>query len=170
MQQPIPAIPYQPYSRDAEHLRLLSIFHYVFGALVMAVSCFAIIHIVLGALALRNPGMFTPSPSATRPAAPAPGPPPALFGYMFLCLGSGALLLGWTAGALTIYAGRCIARRKHWMFVLVMAGVSCMSVPLGTVLGVFTFVVLLRDSVKAQFGRYGSMPPHFAPNPPPNPL
>jgi hypothetical protein len=33
-----------------------------------------------------------------------------------------------------------------------MAGVACMFMPFGTVLGVFTIVVLLRDSVKELFG------------------
>ncbi len=32
-----------------------------------------------------------------------------------------------------------------------MAGVACMFMPFGTVLGVFTIIVLLRDSVKELF-------------------
>lgn len=175
---PATLIPYQPFqpNRDAEHLRLLALFHYIYGGIVIALSCLFIFHIVFGVVALKNPGIFTPPAppaAATRPgtavAAPAQ-PPPKLFGYMFLCMGTGALLLGWTVGGLTIYAGRCIGRRKNWVFVLVMAGVNCLSAPFGTLLGVFTFVVLLRDSVKPLFGRAPSVPPAaYAPAPYPPP-
>jgi len=34
------------------------------------------------------------------------------------------------------------------MFSLIIAGINCVQFPFGTVLGVFTFVVLLRDSVR----------------------
>ena len=36
-------------------------------------------------------------------------------------------------------------------FSLVIAALCCLNMPLGTVLGVFTFIVLTRDSVKAQY-------------------
>jgi hypothetical protein len=163
---PIPYQPLQP-DRDAEHLRLLALFHYIYGGIVAALSCFFIIHILMGAWALKNPAMFNPPAAATtQPGAPTPGPPPAFFGYMFVCMGTGALLLGWTVGGLTVYAGRCISRRKNWVFVLVMAGINCLSAPFGTLLGVFTFVVLLRDSVKPLFGRAPSIPPAAAYAPP----
>jgi hypothetical protein len=37
------------------------------------------------------------------------------------------------------------------MFSLVIAGVNCASFPLGTLLGVFTFIVLLRASVRSLY-------------------
>ena len=33
-----------------------------------------------------------------------------------------------------------------------MAGIECIFMPVGTVLGVFTIIVLVRNSVKALFG------------------
>jgi hypothetical protein len=33
-----------------------------------------------------------------------------------------------------------------------MAGIECIFMPVGTVLGVFTIIVLMRDSVKELFG------------------
>jgi hypothetical protein len=33
-----------------------------------------------------------------------------------------------------------------------MAGINCIFIPIGTVLGVFTIIVLTRDSVKELFG------------------
>ena len=37
------------------------------------------------------------------------------------------------------------------MYCLVMAGIECLFMPFGTVLGVFTIIVLMRESVKEMF-------------------
>lgn len=37
------------------------------------------------------------------------------------------------------------------MYCLVMAGIECMFMPFGTVLGVFTIIVLMRESVQKLF-------------------
>jgi hypothetical protein len=44
-----------------------------------------------------------------------------------------------------------MAHRKHYTFCLVMAGVECLFMPFGTVLGVFTILVLNRQTVKELF-------------------
>jgi len=49
-------------------------------------------------------------------------------------------------------AGRFLAQRRRYYYCLVMAGIACMFMPFGTVLGVFTIIVLLRESVKELFG------------------
>ena len=51
-----------------------------------------------------------------------------------------------------VLAGRYLARRERYTFCLVVAGVECMFMPFGTVLGVFTIIVLSRPSVKDLFG------------------
>jgi hypothetical protein len=61
------------------------------------------------------------------------------------------ILVGWTFAVLVLIAGRFIARRKHYTLCFVMACVDCLSVPFGTVLGVFTILVLNRQSVKELF-------------------
>jgi hypothetical protein len=75
-----------------------------------------------------------------------------MMGWMFAIMGSCAVGIGWTAGILAIFSGVCIARRRKRTFSLVVAGICCMLMPLGTVLGIFTFLVLLRDSVKRVYG------------------
>jgi len=47
--------------------------------------------------------------------------------------------------------GRFIARCKYYTFCFVMAAVESLFMPFGTVLAVFTLVVLLRESVKRMF-------------------
>ena len=66
-------------------------------------------------------------------------------------MGAGAMLLGWAVGILTLISGRAIARRRWRFFSLVMAGVNCASFPFGTLLGIFTFIVLLRASVRSLY-------------------
>ena len=55
---------------------------------------------------------------------------------------SGMMLLGWTFGVLTIYVGRCVQKRRNKTLIYIMAALSCMFIPDGTLLGVFTFIVL----------------------------
>jgi SNF family Na+-dependent transporter len=81
-----------------------------------------------------------------------------------IAFGALFMLLALTLGILIIYSGRCIKARRNWIFSLVIAGFMCLSVPLGTALGVFTFIVLLRDSVKRLYG-LPTPPPYPAPPP-----
>ena len=61
------------------------------------------------------------------------------------------LACGWTAAVLLAWSGRCLAQRRRYIFCMVMAAIACLFVPLGTVLGVFTIVVLAKPEVKATF-------------------
>jgi hypothetical protein len=167
-----PPLAYQspmPFGRDLEHLKLLAIGHYLYGALTMACSSFFIVYIVIGYMALKNPAMFNPpattGPASTAPSAPLPprapapppGPPPQLFGWMFAGMGTTAVVVGWTTGILTIISGRCIRKQRARLFSMIVAGLNCLNVPLGTALGVLTYLVLLRDTVVRMY-RDGGQP------------
>ena len=52
---------------------------------------------------------------------------------------------------LVLVAGRKIAKRKSLLFCQVIAGLLCVLMPLGTALGVFTLIVLMRPTVKQLF-------------------
>jgi hypothetical protein len=97
--------------------------------------------VVLGLVFIIAPQVF--GPGSNRP--------PAFLGLLLVVLGSFLILFGWTFAILALITGRCIARRKHYTFCFVMACVECLSVPFGTVLGVFTILVLNRQSVKELF-------------------
>ena len=131
---------------DEEQLRLLSIFHYVVGGLAGLFALFPIIHLVIG-LAM----VFTPEKFDGKG-----GPPPAFIGWMFVGVAAVIIVMGWIFAACVLTAGRFLAKRKHYLFCLVMGGVECMFMPLGTVLGIFTIIVLMRESVKRLFD--GSRP------------
>ena len=47
--------------------------------------------------------------------------------------------------------GRALARRTRYWFVFVIACIECLFMPFGTILGVFTLIVLSRESIKNLF-------------------
>lgn len=147
-------------NKDLEHLRLLSIFHYVLGGLIALFSCFPLIHLFMGIMFLS--GGF-PQPPAQNGQ---PDFPVKLFGLMFTVIPLIFIIGGWTLAICTIIAGRKLANRQNYLFCFIIAGILCAFAPLGTVLGVFTILVLLRDSVKSLFNEqptstYGNTPPNW---------
>ncbi len=48
-------------------------------------------------------------------------------------------------------AGRSLSSHKHYTFALVIACIECLFIPFGTILGVFTIIVLSRQSVRGLF-------------------
>jgi hypothetical protein len=127
-------------SDDEQHLRLLSMFHNVVGALTALFALFPLIHFTIGLFFVLTP----PHPTQG-------GPPPAFFGWFFMILGGGLFLLGECFAACVIAAGGFIRSRSRYWFVFVIACLQCAFFPFGTVLGVFTIVVLSRPSVKHLF-------------------
>jgi len=127
--------------QDEEHLNLLSVFHYVAGGLAGLFAFFPIFHLIIGLVLIIAPGNFEGEG----------GPPPALFGWFFVIFSAVFMTIGWVFAGFVIAAGRGLAKRRGYLFCLVMAGIECIFMPFGTVLGVFTIIVLMRDSVKEIF-------------------
>jgi hypothetical protein len=58
-----------------------------------------------------------------------------------------------------LLAGYWLRRYRNKLFIYIVAGLSCLSVPYGTVLGVFTFMVLRRPEAEQLFGGALPQPP-----------
>lgn len=138
---PTPAIP-DNTSQDAAHLDLLGIFHYVVAALGALFSLIPVIHLAMGIAMVT--GHFPHK---------AGEPDPALFGWIFVAVGGLMILCGLTFSALLAYAGRCLRQRRRHTFCVVMAAISCAFMPFGTVLGIFTLIVLTKPPVRPLFAR-----------------
>jgi len=123
---------------DAEHLRLLSIFHMVLAGVMAFFSCFPLIHVAVGVVTLFG-GMSSSNG------------PPAFVGLFFILIGGFFVLSGWTLAGFLFYAGRCLQQRRRLTLCMVVAAGSCIFMPLGTILGVFTLITLNKPSVKALF-------------------
>ena len=129
--------------QDREHLKLLAVFHYVVALFVALFSMLPFVHLLIGL------GMVSGS-LAARPAEPGA----AIVGWFLVVFAGFFIGCGIAFAGCLAFAGKSLQEQKRYLYCIVIAGLSCMFAPFGTVLGVFTLVVLLRPSVKALFG-YG---------------
>lgn len=142
-------------NKDLEHLRILSIFYYIVGGLIALLSCFPFIHFFIGIVFLT--GDFGQQPNQ-------PEFPTKLFGLLFTLIPLIFIIGGWILAICTFIAGRKLSKQQGYMFCFVVAAILCAFMPFGTVLGVFTILVLLRDSVKELFnGKYSPQNTGFNP-------
>jgi hypothetical protein len=72
-------------------------------------------------------------------------------GSMFMIFGVLLSSMFMVFAAMKIYAGYCISKRKNRVYCLVVAGISLMGFPFSTILGIFSLIVLVRDSVRDLF-------------------
>jgi hypothetical protein len=128
------------------NLSTLSTLHYVYGGLV----CFA----GLVMLVLVGMGAFLQSDFI---AEKSHDPEADLVGGVFQALGWGLFAFLEVWGALIILSGRWIAQRRNRTGSLVIAGFCCLSFPLGTALGIFTFIALLDKSAQAEYEGHGPL-------------
>jgi hypothetical protein len=56
-----------------------------------------------------------------------------------------------TMCVLNLLSGLFLRQRKHRTFSLVVGGLNCLQIPFGTVLGIFTIIVLSRNSVRQKY-------------------
>jgi hypothetical protein len=138
-----PAPPGSPAAKDEEQLRNLALGHTIASAVIALFSCMPLIHLTVGLVILLSPESMGGSGKG--------GPPPRFMGFLFAIMGGAFALAGWTLAAFVFAAGRSIRRRKRHLFCLIVAGLSCFFMPFGTALGVCSFIVLSRPSVKALF-------------------
>lgn len=135
-QQQLPAVVEREVQRrlDSEHLRLLSIFYYIQAGVSGLVGLYGILYIFLGLFggSVGRPGEIFPT-------------------AMFVIMGAAILVVGLAMAAGNFVAGRSLTRRQNLVLLQVVAGLSCLNMPYGTALGVLTFMVLGRPSVKALF-------------------
>jgi hypothetical protein len=101
------------------------------------IGLFPIIHITIGIMMIT--GRIANSPPNV--------------GFVFVGVGAMMIMLFWGIAGCLIISGRFLNQRRHYMFSFVVAAISCLQVPFGTLLGIFTIIVLSRQSVKAIYGR-----------------
>ncbi len=163
-----------------EYLRLLSIFHYIVGGFLFLCSLFPGLYLAMGLIVLLLPGPEPPeitanvvavdrveeAPAAGEPREPATITEPAdtismsegdeaaqaMMGGLFTAIGAIGILILWILAVLVIVAGRKLARHRSHTYCMVIAGVECLFMPFGTVLGVFTLIVLLKPEARELFG------------------
>ena len=127
--------------RDASQLRTLSILYYVFAALNLLPLLIGVAYAALGI------GLL----SGMAPAGRATPEEQTTSAMILLGLALALLLVAIIGGTLTVMTARRLRQRRGFTLCIVVAAIACMQIPLGTLLGVFTLIVLNRPSVKAMF-------------------
>jgi hypothetical protein len=132
-------------NQEAEHLRMLAIFHYVVAGIACVISFIPTIHLAIG-IAMVS-GIFR---TAKDPF------PFEFMGWFFIVIASLVILCGLAFSICLFIAGRFLHKQTHYTYCLVMAAVSCIFMPFGTVLGVFTIILLMKENVKVMFQEPGT--------------
>ena len=139
---------------DAEHMKLLSVLHFVLGGLALVGLGFLFLHWLMMHTMFADPEMWKGQPG---------GPPPKefskLFKWFYIFFGSCIIV----AGIANAVSGWLIRKRRARAYSLVVAALNCLAMPFGTLLGVFTFIVLLRDSVAELYESVARPQPKDAP-------
>ena len=129
-------------STDNSHLKLLTIASYVIAGLSLLGIGFLFLHYQMMSMFFNNPEMLKNSKG---------GPPPQEFFVMFKLfypiMGCAFLVVSIGNFLSAIF----ISKRKYSTFSLIVAGFNCPHFPLGTALGVFTIMVLIRPTVVNQY-------------------
>ena len=127
---------------DSSQLSILSILHFIAAGLAVLGGCFVGLHYAIFYSFFSNPQAWT---GKSQP------PPPEwfvqLFFWVYVLFGL-VLLLSFVSNIVSAFY---IRARKHRIFSIVVATFNCIHMPLGTLLGVFTIVVLMRESVRKQY-------------------
>jgi len=126
--------------RDNEHLRLLQMGYYIMGAVTACMGLFGLLYAAMGRLMTSMPMQSAQN-----------GVDPAFISWIFTVFGFGFTVIGLIAAALIFLVARCLGARRHRMFCIVVACLSCLQIPWGTAIGVCTIMVLGRPSVQALF-------------------
>lgn len=127
--------------RDLYHLKLLSIFHYVVAGLAFLFGLIPTIHLTIGTLMVSG-----------KLGEPHEQVPLEVVGTVLIIIALVWMLSACAFGIMLIISGRSLASRRRYTLSLVMAAISCAFIPFGTVLGVFTLLVLMKPEVRQLYG------------------
>ena len=130
---------------DEEHLKLLSLGYMISAATTAFFSLIGLMYMAMGVFMSVLISHQKETNANTGQA------PPAFVGWLFAAIGLGIFLFLLGVAAAKFRTAICIRRRSSRTFCMVVAGIGCLEIPYGTVLGVLSFMVLGRDSVTRLF-------------------
>lgn len=146
--QPLPTAESPTQRKDREQLRLLTLFHFILSGLSLIGIGFIALHFFLMRSILTSPQVQNAKG----------GPPPEQIFRIFIIVYIVFACLLVISSGLNLASGICLRRRRLRMFSMVIGGLNCLQVPFGTALGVFTFIVLSRESVRDLYLENGEKP------------
>ncbi len=148
--------------RAGEHLNLLSVFHFVAGGLGILFSILLIFLIVMFDQVFDPDALLAPGAKFEVRINDQVVEGKAAQEHLrhqleqsqriMRALLPAILVGGLVASALVIFSGLQLRRRRGKLFSQIIAALLCLQVPLGTILGIFTFIVLSGPGALALYG------------------
>ncbi|MEM8550233.1 MAG: hypothetical protein AAGF10_05525 [Verrucomicrobiota bacterium] len=145
-----------PSDNDLKHLDQLALAHYIIGGLAVLFACFPLIHLAVGIGVLTGALPLDQAQDDNGESFPAP-----FFGWLFTLIGGLFFILGQAIAISIILSGRFMNTHRRYLFSFITGCILCAIFPIGTVLGVFTVIVLSRDSVKVLYNQRTPSPHHL---------
>ena len=128
--------------KDIKQLRILSVMHYVLATpLIVGFTPLSILGFYLIRHFIANVG----NPDYVANSSEA------LTSWVDVIMLSSLLILSWVWVVCLILAGIKLCKKKSRTFCQIIAGITCISFPIGTALGVFSLITLSKESVKNDF-------------------
>jgi hypothetical protein len=140
----------KPGKRDETQLRLLALAHYLVAIVFLAIAGFALKAFV----SMYGSTDFAAGLSDESLAENLRGIQ-EFEDLIILATAGTTAIFGVLHALITAWSGLCIQQRRWRMLSIVIALLNCLAIPVGTILSVFTFVVLRRPSVRAMYGETG---------------
>ena len=125
---------------DGEQLRILRMGYFIAAGMTAFAGLFGFLYMFIGFFVLSN----LPK-SAEQPEFPE------FFGKFFGVFGLIFAVVFLTLAVLQFLTGQRLKANQSRIFCMIIAGITCLSIPMGTFLGVCTFIVLSRASVARRF-------------------
>ncbi len=133
----------QLVDRNAEHLRILSLFQYASAGVTALVGLFPLIHVALGLAMLLMPESMRGSGKDAFPRE---------IGFVFMGFGLAVMTAAWTLAAVQFLTARFVVSRRHYWFCVAASGLCCIFCTLSAgIVGVASLIILLRADVKELF-------------------
>ena len=130
---------------NAEHMNLLSIFYFAFGGLSLLGAFILLIYMVVFGAIFSNKTIQ--ESINQQPEGEVVNYVFGIVSVVFLVI----FILVLAVGILQIIAGFRLRQKRNRNFIIVVAVLALLSFPLGTILGIFTIIVLSRPAVIEMF-------------------
>jgi hypothetical protein len=130
---------------DEEHLKLLSLFHYIKGALTVGFSLLGILYFLFMSSLIKMIGRIEGPAHYNVQEFPL-----EIFATIMILVWI-MILLFLTFGVLQIFSGYYLRKKRHRIFSFVIGIIQLIEIPYGTILGIMTIVVLSRSSVESKY-------------------
>lgn len=149
----------RPHAEDTEHLSALSIGHFILAGVALLGAVPTLIYGFAGASLMEEFGGDLsmamgdlPGQAGTDAFGASPDAMLQDVGTLVNTLIATAVLVAVVSAIHLFVVGWQIRKRKWWTFCYLTGWGECLMFPFGTILGIFTIIVLSRPSVKQLFG------------------